>query len=372
MPRSTDDDRSAASGAPRDELFAILHKSVREVFRDDTLWVLDKPAGIVSHPNPPAKRSANALLRAEYIAEDEVYEFRGGGGRGDVREPRRVFLIHRLDQDTGGLILCAFTASAAAKLQEDLYRRDLVKEYRALLLEAPRPPMGTWSDALARKSHGDRVDVRRLRDAEPNAETSYQLERTFPGTGLALVRMRPHTGRTHQLRVQAAERGVPIVGDERYGDFTANRFIGERIGLKQMFLHASRLELRHPTTGRRLTFTAEFGQRLTRPLEKLETLGTRIPKRVVGVGFQSGPRAAGKPGKKPSAQAGGRKTRKSSPRAAGGESERRGVTRDGHNRRGKRRQGRGGRSGGGGAAKGGPGRGGPRRGGGGSGRGGGR
>lgn len=253
----------------RDDYARRLHKSVREVYRDDVLWVLDKPSGVVSHPNSPAKRSANALLRVDYDGETESYAF----GR------RQVFLVHRLDQDTSGLILCTFSGDAAATLKEDLYHCELEKEYRALVLAAPRPPFGDWRDCLVKESKRGRVEVRTKARGDINAETSYELERSFPGTGLALLRLRPHTGRTHQLRVQTSRRNVPIIGDDRYGDFTANRFLREKIGLKCMFLHAARVELRHPTKGKRMTFTAPFSKRLTEPLEKLEALYTRVPKR---------------------------------------------------------------------------------------------
>jgi RluA family pseudouridine synthase len=259
----------AMSEDQRDDYAKRLHKSVREVYRDDVLWVLDKPSGIVSHPNSPTKRSANALLRVDYDGETESYTF----GR------RQVFLVHRLDQDTSGLILCTFSGDAAATLKEDLYHRELEKEYRALVLSAPRPPFGEWRDRLVKESKRGRVEVRTKSRGDVNAETSYELERSFPGTGLALLRLRPHTGRTHQLRVQASRRDVPIIGDDRYGDFTANRFLREKIGLKYMFLHAARVELRHPTKGKRMTFTAPFSKRLTEPLEKLEMLYTRVPTR---------------------------------------------------------------------------------------------
>jgi len=260
---------SAMSGDERTDYRRHLHKSVREVYRDDVLWVLDKPAGVVSHPNPPAKRSANALLRVDYDGEAESY----------LVGHRRVHLVHRLDQDTSGLILCTFSGEAAAILKQDLYNRELEKEYRALLLEAPRPPFGQWRDCLVKESKRGRVEVRTRERGDVNAETSYELERSFPGTGLALSRLRPHTGRTHQLRVQASRHQVPIIGDDRYGDFTANRFLREKIGLKHMFLHASRVALRHPTKGKRMTFTAAFSKRLSEPLERLEELYTRVPRR---------------------------------------------------------------------------------------------
>src|SRR5262249_50085590 len=102
--------------------------------------------------------------------------------------------------------------------------------------------------------------------------TRYQALKVFPAAGAALLRLSPSTGRTHQLRVQAASRDLPIAGDERYGDFEANARLRELIGLRRMFLHAYRLALRHPTTGHRLEFRPEPTRPLAEPLEKLANL----------------------------------------------------------------------------------------------------
>ncbi len=250
-----------------------LHSSVNEVFRDKAIWVLDKPSGVLTHPNQPSKKASNTLLKGEFDYTDECYHLN------EPDAPERVWLVHRLDQDTSGLIICAFDPEAAAILKQALHEREVEKTYKALLLSAPRPPIGCWRDGLARASRGSRVEVRVRSGRKVNAETSYELERTFPGTGLSLVRLMPHTGRTHQLRVQAASHGVPVAGDQRYGDFEANRFLAEKIGLKYMFLHAWGLAFRHPFTDHRLKFTRDFSSRLTLPLERLEHLQTRIPRR---------------------------------------------------------------------------------------------
>src|SRR5437762_9552719 len=88
-------------------LAPLLHPRVREVYRDEALWVLDKPAGVLSHPNPPSRRAANALLGCDYDFAAEAY--RVEGAKQGIGPPAKyLYLIHRLDQDTSGLILCAF------------------------------------------------------------------------------------------------------------------------------------------------------------------------------------------------------------------------------------------------------------------------
>jgi 23S rRNA pseudouridine955/2504/2580 synthase len=259
------------------DLKSWLHRGVREVFRDETLWALDKAAGILSHPNPPAKSAPNAILRAPYDFERELYRL-------DIPGQRQIqaHLIHRLDQETSGLILCAFNGDAASELKAALFHREVKKEYRALLLGVPGPSRGTWADHLDKISEGRRVVVKAVRGTSRgrvNALAHYHvLERISPAS-LALVAIRPETGRTHQLRVQAACRDHPIAGDNRYGEFAANRFLSAEIGLKHMFLHALRIELRHPSTGHVLKLHAPLTKRLLLPLERARTLARPVPRR---------------------------------------------------------------------------------------------
>jgi RluA family pseudouridine synthase len=256
-----------------DDLKSCLHPGVREIFRDDCLWVLDKPAGVLSHPNPPAGSAPNALLRGSYDFRSESYELSAPGAA-----EGRVFLAHRLDQETSGLILCALDEETAARLQMALAEREVLKEYRALVLGRPSPPRGEWADLLEKTSQGGRVTVKASR-GRPNAVTRYAALKTFEPSGLSLLALWPQTGRTHQLRVQCALRGLPIAGDERYGDFRANRFLASEIGLKRMFLHALRIELRHPRTGHVLKLQAPLRTRLSAPLEKLKDLLEPVPRR---------------------------------------------------------------------------------------------
>lgn len=250
-----------------------LHPAVRVVFRDETLWVLDKPAGILSHPNPPAERATNALFRAPYDPQRELYRFAVAGG------PQvQVHLVHRLDQETSGLIVCAFRQEAAALVKESLYHREVEKEYRALVLGIPRSPRGEWADRLEKVSREGKAIVT-VRAGKPNAVTSFSVLERLGGADMALLSLRPETGRTHQLRVQAASRGHPIAGDGRYGDFGANEFLAAQVGLKHMFLHAIRIELRHPGTGHVLKLQAPPTSRLKGPLERIRLLGARVPRR---------------------------------------------------------------------------------------------
>ncbi len=252
-----------ASRAPAEDLTSYLHPAVREIYCDSTLWVVDKPAGVLSHPNPPTARAANALVRGVYDFERELYRIEPPEGR-----QRQVHLVHRLDQETSGILLLTFDASSSAALKEAFYHHEVTKEYRALVVGVPSKRQGEWSDCLQKVSKGGQAVVQ-VQKGRPNAITRYEVVETFEKWGVSLLSLWPETGRTHQLRVQTSSRGLPIAGDPRYGDLVANRRITEQVGLKYMFLHAYRIELRHPRSGHLLKLEAPFSGRLSGPLEKL-------------------------------------------------------------------------------------------------------
>jgi 23S rRNA-/tRNA-specific pseudouridylate synthase len=281
----------ARGGGSKSDPSSWKHPGVREVLRDETLWVLDKPAGVLSHPNPPRRSAAGALLRGGYDFDGECYRLPHPGG-----EETRVYLVHRLDRETSGLILCTFDAGSAARLKAELRRRGVQKEYRALVLGSPRRADEMWTDRLEKRAGRGRVSVMvRPGRREPargagaagagrgaswrrgEARTrSTVLERL---RGATLLALRPATGRTHQLRVQASARGLPIAGDDVYGDFQANRFLARAIGLGRMYLHALRLAFPHPRDGRPITVRAELPAALEEALRRLRALRTTIPRR---------------------------------------------------------------------------------------------
>lgn len=244
-----------------------------QVYRDEFVWVLNKSAGVLSHPNPPERTGPNTLLTGPYDFERELYRLRRPGDRA-----RQVWLVHRLDLDTSGLMLCALQQEAALALKGALYRHEVGKVYEALLLGMPREAEGEWRDRLDKTTELGRLEVR-VRRGKPNAVTSYRVLRSFPRAGVTLVRLAPKTGRSHQLRVQAASRRLPIAGDARHGDFRANRFLAERVGVKRLFLHARQLEFLHPESGRHMSFTQELDTRLAESLERLEELRQPVPRR---------------------------------------------------------------------------------------------
>lgn len=125
-----------------------------------------------------------------------------------------VFPIHRLDKNVGGVMIYARTKSAAAALSKAVQEGTLVKEYVALVHGAP-PETGDWTDLLWKDSSKNKVFVvKRERKGVKKARLEY---RRLSADACSLVRVRLHTGRSHQIRVQFSSRGFPLVGDHKYG-----------------------------------------------------------------------------------------------------------------------------------------------------------
>ena len=124
------------------------------------------------------------------------------------------FPIHRLDQNVGGVMVFARTKQAAAKLSQAVQEGSLVKEYVALVHGTP-PETGDWEDLLFKDSRKNKVFVvQRERKGVKKARLTYNR---LTGGDISLVQVRLYTGRSHQIRVQFASRGYPLVGDRKYG-----------------------------------------------------------------------------------------------------------------------------------------------------------
>ncbi|MEZ0294574.1 MAG: RluA family pseudouridine synthase [Solirubrobacteraceae bacterium] len=197
----------------------------RIAYEDDHLLVVDKPPGVVVHP---ARGHASGTL---------VQALAGRVAGGD--DPERPGVVHRLDRDTSGLLVLARDEPTHAALKAALARRDLVREYRALVEGRPPGRRGTIDAPLGRDR---RVRTRMSSDTdEPRpAVTHFEVERALPED--TLLRVRLATGRTHQIRAHLLAIGHPVAGDPEYG-------AAGRHGLARQFLHAARLAFAHPATG---------------------------------------------------------------------------------------------------------------------------
>jgi len=215
-------------------------------YEDEHLLVVDKPAGVVVHPAPG--HPSGTLV--------EALEGRAAGGA----EPWRPGIVHRLDRDTSGLLVVAKSDAVHRALQEQLRRRELVREYLALVDGRPDALTGTIDvpigrDRRNRTLHSTRTDTPR------DAVTHFEIERALPRT--TLLRVRLETGRTHQIRVHLAAIGHPVVGDPDYGGSEA----GARVGLTRQFLHSAFLGFGHPITREPTACESKLPVDLLRALE---------------------------------------------------------------------------------------------------------
>jgi 23S rRNA pseudouridine1911/1915/1917 synthase len=199
---------------------------LRIAYEDEHLLVVDKPAGVVVHPAPG---HASGTL---------VHGLVGHAAAGGD-EPERPGIVHRLDRDTSGLLVVARSADAHRKLQALLRRRELHREYAALVVGRPRSRRGRIEAPIGRDRGNPlrhSLDTATPRDAVTHFEVRQLLARH------ALLGVTLETGRTHQIRVHLQAVDLPIAGDPAYGR------PGE-LGLERQFLHAERLAFPHPITG---------------------------------------------------------------------------------------------------------------------------
>jgi 23S rRNA pseudouridine1911/1915/1917 synthase len=187
------------------------------VFEDQHLLIVDKPAGLVTHPAPGHHGPTLA---------DAV------GG----------LVVHRLDRHTSGLLLVARTEAVREALQSQLRAREVTREYLALVSGHPDTETGTIDAPLGRDRR-NRTLMSTRTDKPRHAVTHFEVIRRLPRT--ALLRIRLETGRTHQIRAHLAAIDHPVCGDPAYG----GRACGRRLGLDRQFLHATKLMFRHPATG---------------------------------------------------------------------------------------------------------------------------
>ncbi len=194
------------------------------LYQDNRIVVAVKPAGILSTDEPGGMPS---LLRQALNTDC-------------------IRTVHRLDAQTGGVMVFARSRMAASLLSQQVRERQFSKCYLAAVHGTPQPQSGEMRDLLGRDS------VRRVTYVAdtPSADTREAVltyETLDTADGLSLVRVQLHTGRTHQIRVQFTSRGLPLAGDRKYG-------IPED-GIVPLALWAYRLSFAHPQTGQEMSFT---------------------------------------------------------------------------------------------------------------------
>lgn len=222
---------------PSEEIeFEVLHS-------DEHIVVVDKPAGLVTHPG--AGHHTDTLLNGLLWRFPDM---------ADAGPSERPGIVHRLDRDTSGLLVCARTEIAHHHLTTRLAERAVVRRYVTFVRGVPEATRGTI-DAPIGRSHRQRTKMR-IRPDGREARTDYMVLGSAECNGLTppvatALSCLLQTGRTHQIRVHLAGIGLPVLGDLVYG-------CPDPFGANRQLLHAIALAFDHPCTGEPLAFTSEL------------------------------------------------------------------------------------------------------------------
>jgi len=229
---------------PEEHVLAPAELDLEIVYDDEHLLVVDKPAGLVTHPSGTDDRVT--LVHG-------VLSLGAAGG-----DPDRPGIVHRLDRDTSGLLVVARSEEAYEQLSAAIRERRVERRYLALVRGAPRSRTGRIMAPVGRDRHErgrHSLDTETPREAVTWFEVVEELE------GRALLEVRLETGRTHQIRVHLEAIELPVCGDPVYG-------VAEDLGLTRQFLHAHRLRFDHPFTGVGLDLRSPLPADLEAALEK--------------------------------------------------------------------------------------------------------
>jgi 23S rRNA pseudouridine1911/1915/1917 synthase len=223
------------------------------VYRDDDVLIVDKPAGLVTHPAPghAGGTLVNALLALE-----------GPEGFGGIAGVARPGIVHRLDRDTSGLLMVARNDRAQASLMAQLKARRVKKTYLALVAGEPPASLGRIEAPIGRDPR-NRIRMAVVPDGRP-AVTAYRVRERFGAWTLLEIDL--ITGRTHLERFHVPPKAHPVAGDRVYATGDSRR--GPH-GLERLFLHAWRLELEAPSGGRLIHATAPLPAELESVLDSL-------------------------------------------------------------------------------------------------------
>ena len=208
------------------------------IYQDQHLVVCNKPANLPVHKN-------------DFMPHDAPYLTKQIGQTLN----KSVYNVHRLDSKTSGLIVLALTPEIAKHLTLQFERKEVIKTYYALV--KGNPESGTFNENVLIKKRGKKkpavTHFRTIQSIKTN--TCYK---EFQDIALSLVEINPETGRWHQIRQHFAMRRYDILGDTHHGDWTLNRIITEKTGIKRLFLHAGQLTFTHPVSQQKISFESSI------------------------------------------------------------------------------------------------------------------
>ena len=205
------------------------------LFQDNDIVVIDKPAGLLS-------------VKSDMGKENTAHDMIKASVKG------KVFVIHRLDKDTSGVMIFALSERAFTDLKEQFAKRTAGRTYGAVVEGEPSPRDGRWESYLL----DEELIVTTTNNSEMGRLAIADYTTLESGKNLSFLKVKLKTGRKNQIRVQAQEAGCPVVGDKKYGGSQRGR----------LALHAARLEFCHPTTNRPMVFLSDIPRHMLAPFRK--------------------------------------------------------------------------------------------------------
>jgi 23S rRNA pseudouridine1911/1915/1917 synthase len=233
------------------EIVPSLVEGFKIVYQDDDIIVVDKPAGVASHPSVgwdgPTVPGCLLALGVQ-IATSGAQERQG--------------IVQRLDVGTSGLMTLAKSEIAYSRLKQAFRDRAVHKVYHAVIQGLADPLAGTFDAPIGRHPKAE-FKFAVMNDGK-HSVTHYETVEAFRSASLVEIVL--ETGRTHQIRVHFSAFRHPLVGDTMYG---ADPTLAAKVGLDRQWLHAMRLSFEHPTTGNQVKFVSEYPTELVQALEVL-------------------------------------------------------------------------------------------------------
>ena len=211
------------------------------IFQDEHLIVVDKPVNLPVHKNDFMPHDAHYLTKL-------LGELTG----------KWIYNVHRLDSKTSGVMVLAFSKEAAHELTLQFERKEVVKKYVAVVEENPGEGSFDRKVLVKKKSKFKKPALTHFKTLE-TLETGISFSEK-ENINISFVEITPATGRWHQIRQHFAQNHNDIIGDTHHGDFTLNKIITEKTGVKRLLLHASQLNFFHPETKENMSFNAPVPQ----------------------------------------------------------------------------------------------------------------
>jgi 23S rRNA pseudouridine1911/1915/1917 synthase len=229
------------------------------LYEDDQIIVLNKPAGLLSIPSSPELgNTEDTVLRRvrEYIARKRGHK-------------SYVGMLHRLDRDTSGSLAVALSKDAHAAGRDLFKHHRFERHYLALVQGVPNPPAGTIRARISSGYHDGRRKLVTAEGAGLDSATDYRVKETFGD--IALLELRLHTGRQHQIRLHLEKLGNPLIGERVYSEAVSRKpqAVSRQVFAKRNMLHAWTLAFPHPLTGEPIAVEAPLPADFARMIKRL-------------------------------------------------------------------------------------------------------